>query len=169
VSGAWCQRVSSIYIFSPSLAGWFEFGYLVGYSNCAGYTDFFYENPTLFYWSRTNSGTTRCRVWENRHPVSGQYDAFRASDINSNTYWGSYLNGEERQPDGVNMDFARGWNYLGMERGHRDDGGFARFNELQEYHDGNGWTRSDDLSPCCETDPDYHLDVINDYTGRVVQ
>ena len=169
-SSAWCQRINSVYVVSASGQGSFEFGWLIGYSRCSGYTGTFYTQPTLFYWSTTDGGLTRCQVWGTKHPAGGQYDSFRVSDINANTYWGSFWDGAELQPDGINMDFSRGFNQVAMERGHHDDICTSYFNELNEYHDGNGWTRWDGLtsSAAADQDPACHFSKVNNYTGRIL-
>lgn len=167
--GAWCQRVSSISIYRSGGGGYFEFGYVIGYSTCSGYTGTFRSKPTLFYWSVTNAGRVRCKVWGQKHPIPGQYDRFQVSDVNANTYWGSYWKGNALQPNGVSMDFADGLNLINMERGHIKDSGNARFNSLTEYHDGNGWSRFDNLRRDSDSDPDYHLDVVDEHTGRMIE
>jgi hypothetical protein len=139
---------------------------VVGWSNC---TRKYYQNPTLFYVSRTDSGLSRCHVWEDRHPRSGQYDYFRVSDLNANSYWGSYFNQEELQPNGIDMDFSRGFNGIGTERGHSNDSCYARWSDLQEYHDSNGWTTWNDPSPGVDRDPDCYRDVIDINTVSVHQ
>jgi hypothetical protein len=167
-SGAQCQRVASVYGVSPSRASRFEFGFFIGYHTCGSDTKF-YVHPTLFYWAHHSNGTSQCGVWTGRHPLEGQYDAFRASDINANTYWGSYFNGEALQPDGINMDFSKSYNAVGSERGGAADDGTARFHQLNEYHDGNGWTIWNGLTDDAPGhNPGYHLDVVNTYTGNVV-
>jgi hypothetical protein len=162
-----CQHISSIYVRNGF--GGFEFGYVVGYSNCPGYRGTFYVNPKPFFWAvDSGGGFAGCRVWTGRSLDQGTFQDFRSSDINADYYWGSWLNGEELQPNGVLMDFSRGKNGFGMERGNPGDDGYSRFNELNEYHDGNGWTRFDDLRLLVDNDPKYMLDVINDYTARTI-
>ncbi len=56
-----------------------------------------------------------------------------------------------------------------MERGASGDSGYARYEELNEYHDSNAWTRWDDLTLDGDFDPAYHLNRVNAYTGAFVQ
>lgn len=154
--GAACQRISSIYVKSPSWNGSFEFGWVLGYSGCNGQT---YSAPRLFWWAtQATSAVTSCGVWANSNlPEQSQSDIFRVSDTNANTFWGSYFNGVSLQPNGVDMDFARGWSTAAMERGSATDGGFAQWDSLREYHDANGWTNWDDANQWVDHDPDYHF------------
>lgn len=161
-----CQYISSVYVFSPTRAGDMEFGYVVGYSNCNGST---YSNPTLFWWSHKTTGESDCGVWGAKHPTEGQYDLFRVSDLNANTYWGSYWNQEELQPNGVHLDFTHGWSIAAMERGDSADGGYARYEDLNEYHDNGGWSLWNNLTLDSDQDPDYHLNRVNAYTGAFVR
>jgi hypothetical protein len=158
-----CQRISSIYVKSPSFNGSFEFGWVMGYSNCTGNT---YVHPHSFYWAvQASTGAITCGVWTSHLPTEDAYSTFRASDIDANTYWGSYFNGTSLQPNGVNMDFARGHSVTGMERGATADSGFARWNNLEEYHDANGWTNWDNASQWVDRDPAYHFHRIDAHTA----
>jgi hypothetical protein len=162
-----CQHISSIYVWNGS--GGFEFGYVIGYSNCPGYRGTFYQNPKPFYWAvDSGGGHISCRVWTGRNLPQATYEVFRASDTNANYYWGPWLNGEELLPSGVLTDFRSGKNGFGMERGNPGDNGYSRFNELNEYHDSNGWSRFDDLRLMVDNDPKYKYDEINSYTGRTI-
>jgi hypothetical protein len=160
-----CQRISSIYVFSPDFSGDFEFGWVLGWSNCSQTS---YVHPHLFYWAHTQSGTSTCKVWSSPTPTEGNDDAMRVSDTNANTYWGSYFLGNALQPNGVNMDFSRGWSIVGMERGASSDSGYAKWSELQEYHDGNGWSYWDvptawSVNP---RDPNYSFIKIDYRTAK---
>lgn len=164
--GTHCQRISSLYVFSSSFKGVFEFGYVVGYSNCSHHT---YRKPTLFSWAHsTRGGRLKCHVWPNRHPDSGQSDTFTASDKNGNKFWGGYFNGHQLQPKGVKLNFDHGWSALGMERGSNRDGGHAEFHKLREYHYDSDWSRWDRLTRTGDTDPQYHLRRLNHHAGNVV-
>jgi hypothetical protein len=164
-ASAECQRISSVFVFSPSYNGFYEFGYVLGWSTCSGN---YYQDPTVFSVWEPNSGRIDCTVWGSNHPSDGQTHNFRASDVNANTYWGGYLDGDALQPDGVNLDFARGHGGINMERGHPNDSGYADFQDIEEYHDGNGWTFTDDIDETVDIDPDYHLDVVNEHHGEMV-
>lgn len=165
-SGAECQRVSSVYVFSPTHNGFYEFGYVVGWSTCSGNH---YSNATVFSVWKPNSGSGDCTVWGGTHPSSGVFHHFRGSDVNANTHWGGYLDGTAFQPDGVDLDFARGFGGVNTERGHPDDSGFAEFDNIEEYHDGNGWTVTNDLDQVVDIDPDYHLSIVNNHHVKMVQ
>lgn len=152
-----CQRISSIYV-QTAQGGSFEFGWVIGYSNC---TDRTYSAPTMFCWARNNDGSRRCGVWGARPLAQGQWDTFRVSDTDANTYWGSYINGESLQPAGVNMDFSQGYSITAMERGASTDSGRARWHNLSEYHDGNGWSSWDNAALGRDADPDYFLQRLS--------
>lgn len=166
---AFCQRISSVYVFSVN-GGSFEYGYVIGWSFCPGEGYDHHQNPTEFWWSVTDNGNTDCHIWDQRHPNSGQSDNFRVSDINANSYWGSYFNGNELQPSGVNMDFSHGISFIGAERGHSNDNGFARFDDLTEWHTSDEWSHWDHLDryDAHPNDPDYHLDILTNHSGRVI-
>ena len=51
-----------------------------------------------------------------------------------------------------------------MERGASSDSGYARWNNLEEYHDGNGWSNWEDATKLVDNDPDYYHNRINAYT-----
>ena len=165
---AQCQRINSLYV-QTTQGGYFEFGWVIGWSNCAGFRNQFYHEATPFAWWTNNSGATGCRVFENRNPDGDQYHNFRVSDLNSNTYWGSWLNGSELQPSGVNLDFSQGLGAVGMERGDAGDNGYTRFLNLTEYHDGNQWSQWDNLVQNVDTDPGYRLRIDAGDAGATVQ
>lgn len=151
-----CQQINSVYV-QTLQGGSFEFGWIIGWSNCAGYRTQFYHEPTAFAWWTNNNGTGSCRVFETRTPSAGNYHQFRASDVDNNSYWGAWLNGVELQPNGVNMDFTQGLGAIGMERGDDADSGYTSFRNMQENHDSNGWTAWNNLSLNRDLDPDYRL------------
>jgi hypothetical protein len=165
-----CQHISSIHVWNGT--GGIEFGYVIGYSNCPGYTGTYYHDPKPFYFAFNSSGFfVGCRVWTGRSLEQASLQTFRVSDTNGNYHWGSWLDGEELQPDGVMLDFNQGKNGLGMERGNPGDDGFSRFEKVSEYHPnspGDGWSRLDDLRLLRDTDPKYKFDVVNEYTGRMI-
>lgn len=105
--------------------------------------------------------------WEDRHPASGQYDYFRVSDLNTDSYWSSWFNQEMLQPNGVDMDFIEGLNQIGMERGHSNNSCFARWDDLQEQHISNGWAVWNNPSPGVDRDPDCNRHVIDNNTVAV--
>lgn len=163
--GVDCQHISSVFAWNG--VGGFEFGYVIGFSNCPGHTGQFFNNPKKMFWAFNSQGSfVGCRVWENDSLPEETFQNFRGSDINANGEWGSWYNGNELQPNGVLLDFSSAMNGWGMERGDRTDDGYARFNELSEYHDNGGWSRWDDQRLNADSDPDYDYDEINDYTGR---
>lgn len=168
VNGAACQRISSVIILSPSFNGHFEFGYFRGWiQGCEGTAHF--DRPTVFAHWNPNTGSTGCRVFEAQHPSDNQTHLFRASDVNADRLWGGWLDGDELQPNGVELDFTRGWGVINTERGHPNDSGSAEFSNIEEYHDSNGWTYTNGLQPYYDRDPDYHLRVVNSHHGEVVQ
>jgi hypothetical protein len=169
-NGVDCQHVSSIYTWNGS--GGFEVGYLIGFSNCPGHTGRYFTHPKKFYWAVSSQGTFEgCNVWEGTSLPEDTFQTFRGSDINANKRWGFYYNGTELQPDGIALDFSSGVNGWGMERGDRTDDGYARFNELSEYHTNTpgGWSHWDDQRLIVDRDPDFDYSEIDDYTGRAVR
>jgi hypothetical protein len=167
-----CQRISSVFVFSPTHNGVYEFGWFRGWwgtDPCSGVDHgHFYVNATVFSVWEPNSGSGGCTVWGDNHPTS-TFHLFRGSDIDANTYWGGYLDGVALQPNGVNLDFARGYGGVNMERGHPDDSGFAEFDNINEYHDGNGWTVTNNLDQTFDNDPDFHLSILNNHHVEMVQ
>jgi hypothetical protein len=158
-----CQRISSVYV-QTAAGGGFEFGWVIGYSNCSGST---YAHPHLFYWGQYANGTHTCGMLS-PVPSEGTTHSMRVSDTDGNTYWGAYYQGTQLQPNGVNMDFAKGFSIVAMERGGSNDSGAARWNNLEEYHDGNAWTNWDNASNGGDYDPAYHFNRVNAYTVAVV-
>lgn len=171
VTGAQCQRISSVTVQSPSRNGEFEFGFIRGWwgpSACDGVDhDHFYTQPTLFDVQIQDGSGYDCKFWPNKHPTEEQYDLFRSSDINGNSYWGCYWDGEELQPNGVDMDFSRGHGVVNMERGSPNDGGHAEFLDIEEYHDGNGWTYIESPSVEFDGDPDFVMDFPTNHSANV--
>lgn len=171
--GAWCQRISSIQINAVGGVGFFEFGWIRGWwgtDSCSGVDhDRFYTRPTLFNERRTRSGHYSCSFWPNRHPGSGSIDVYRASDVNANTYWGSFFNGTELQPQGVDLDFSHGFGLINMERGGPSDAGWADFLKINENHRMNGWSYFDNVREYYDVDPDYHFKRFNPHHGKMVK
>jgi hypothetical protein len=63
------------------------------------------------------------------------------------------------------LDFNRGIGVVNMERGHWDDLGYARFDDIHEYHDGNGWSLTDDMQVWYDHDNGYNFTAPNAYTA----
>lgn len=154
-----CQRVSSVYV-QTAVGSGMEFGAVVGYSNCSGST---YAHAHLFYWAQYSNGAHSCRVFS-QLPNEGAYDTMQVSDTNANSNWGVAWNSTNLVSDSINMDFTQGYSLTGMERGGSTDSGYARWVNLQEYHDGNGWSLWDNASLNSDTDPAYHYSRVNAYT-----
>jgi hypothetical protein len=164
-----CQHISSLFVWNGN--GGAEFGYVIGYSNCAGYTGTFRSNAKPFIYVRTASGTQHgCKVFTGRNLPQQTYQSMRISDKNADYRWGPWLNGEELLPgsQGYVLDFNQGMNGFGMERGNPPDPGYSRNNNLEEYHDGNGWSPWDDLRKNSASDPDYKFKEWNTTTGGSV-
>ena len=149
-----CQHITSVYGLHGQ--GFFEFGYLIGFTNCNGNTHY-YTKPVGF-WTAVNSNGVwvGCGVFggKTRPPASSNH-AFRASDINRNYYWGAWYDGHEWQPNGVLMDFNSSRNAVSMERATSSDTGYAKFTDMSEYHDVNGWTHWDNIGTGTDADPTY--------------
>lgn len=164
-----CQHISSLFVWSGR--GGAEFGYVLGYSNCSGYTGTFYTNAKPFIYVRTAAGTQQgCKVFTGRNLTQGSYQTMRISDINADYRWGPWLNGEELLPGtaGYLLDFNEGMNGFGMERGNAPDPGYSRNNDLEEYHDGNNWSLWDDVRLNGANDPDYKFMEWDTHTGGSV-
>lgn len=142
---------------------------MIGWSQCG--TDTFDNNPRAFYWAQNADGTFHsCHVFTGFRPQAEQYDYFRVSDTNWNSYWGAFFNGTELLPSGVNLDFTLGWSGAAMERGDQQDSGFARWTQLREHHAfANGWSDWDDADDA-NTEPDdrgYHCHAEDANTVRI--
>jgi hypothetical protein len=158
-SGVSCQHIGSVFVFAGS--GFFEFGYVIGYSNCSGHRGKFFKEPTLFWWAVNSRGQyVGCNVWETLHPLPGTMREFRASDLDANRYWGAWYIGKELMPSGVKLDFTEGANAAGMERGDANDNGYQRFESLSEWHPGSPgdhWSGWDNITQNRDIDPSYRL------------
>lgn len=73
------------------------------------------------------------------------------------------------QPNGINMNFARGHGILNMERGGVNDLGKALFQNIEEYHAGNLWTVTNDLSVYFDHDFEYGLVTPDEHTANIVK
>jgi hypothetical protein len=150
-----CQRISSLYVFSPTRNGFFEFGIVMGYSTCLGTSSVELGN-SVFSAYKPNSGGGDCQVWRGDGAGAGIFRNLRASDVDGNTMWGGYVDGQALQPYGIDLDFAHGFGGVNVERGNPQDQGHAEFQQIYEHHASNGWTYTDDLSTYRNIDPDYH-------------
>lgn len=169
--GASCQRIQGVHVLSPTGNGQFEFAYIRGWwgpSSCNGVDhNHFYTKPTLFNVRIDTNGSYGCKFWPAKHPTPGNWEQFRASDVNANTYFGSWWKGQELQPNGIDLSFSAGHGAINMERGGSNDSGLAKFNNVQEYRDANGWTNFDHLGIYYDHDVDYDLHTPDGHTGRI--
>ncbi|GAB3853519.1 hypothetical protein GCM10028801_06290 [Nocardioides maradonensis] len=165
VSSVDCQHIQSLFTWSSNGLGGFEAGYLIGYSNCQGYTGHFYSTPHLFYWAyRSDHVLSGCAVLD-ATVDSGTSPTIRGSDTDRNGYWSAFLNGNNLMPNGIPLDFTQGANGWGMERGATTDNGYSHFNNLSEYHANTGWSTWDEMQRNADSDPGWHYVEVNSYTG----
>lgn len=162
--GQECQRISSIYIYSPDRAGFIEFGWVIGWSTCSG----MYANYARPFWvsQKRTTGARTCSMFSDPPNLpEGTYQQFRLSDTNANGHWNMHYNGSHLGND-ADLDFAFGWNYLGRERGEPEDSGYARWQSIEEYKYSDGWTRWDDGTclTALDNDPGYNCHRENAYT-----
>jgi hypothetical protein len=162
--GANCQRISSIYVVSLNGVSTFEFGYVVGWSNC---DDYFHPLPTLFYWSQVTATTYSCGTYPT-HPTGGQYDQFTAAGLAGGATFRGYYEGTD-YTGGIPTTFAEGADWIGQERSFSSDACYARFGNLEEWHSTFGWSAFDKLQPLPVSydDPICDLDLIDADTGEV--
>lgn len=157
---ATCQRISSIYIQAPNQNGFVEFGWVLGWSNCSSTTN---AVPRLFYWVRNqHTGVEHCGVLSGTNPTPGTSAIYRIEDTDANTQWKALYNGAGVQ-SGIDVDFARGWPLVAMERGASSESGYALWDELFEFHDSNGWTQWDHPSVFVDSDPTYEYTQYSPY------
>jgi len=67
------------------------------------------------------------------------------------------------------MDFSQGTPEINMERGSSHDSGYASFQTIQEWHPGNLWSLTDDMTEVYEVDPDYHYHRISGHEAEYIQ
>ncbi|MCW2845161.1 MAG: hypothetical protein JWN22_3077 [Nocardioides sp.] len=80
-----CQKISSIYVYSPSFKGAFEFGYVM-------LQQLRQPNPCQAHAVQRppyDPGRPDVQVWSGRHPSELTYQKSRVSDKDHNTYWGT--------------------------------------------------------------------------------
>lgn len=165
-----CQHVSSLFVWNG--LGGAEFGYVIGFSNCTGYTGSFYENAKPFFFVRTAPGTQEgCKLFGGINLPQGTYQSMQTSDQNGDKRWGPWLNGEQLLPgdQGYVLDFNQGMNGFGMERGNGPDPGYSRNNNLEEFHNSNTWTLWDNISQNANSDPRYVLKKWSLHSGGTVE
>lgn len=167
-----CQRISSIYVlrqFSSGQVVGAEFGVVVGWSSCTsnGYDDQKYGKPRLFYTIFNTNGEKLCKVYTARDITAETFTVTRISDGNQNGYWGPFFNGNELEPQGVYGGFSSGYSQVGMERGDPGDNGYARWNNLEEFTNGQ-WSQWDDVTRGVNNfDAKYFVEIINNSTVRI--
>lgn len=160
--GQYCQRISSIYGYSPDGSAGAEVGWVTGWTECPVGTTFYNDVPRVFHVGVKLSGEYRCMFDGSFEPPEGTYQEFRVSDTNGNGTWNAYYN--DAYVGSINLDFAFGRNGVGMERGESADSGYARWRWLDEYKFSNGWTRWDNATCVRDADPDYGCHRENAYT-----
>lgn len=106
-----------------------------------------------------------CTAFTDYHPTDNTYDTYSVSDVNTANSWQFFWNGTSLGTK--SYDFTQGYNVIGTER-KTGDGGRAKFHDLKEYHDGNGWTVWNTLSLYKDNDPGWKLDIVDGHTGNVV-
>lgn len=137
-----CQRISSIGVVSATGNGVWEFGWVLGWSTV---DDQFHPVPTMFCNSRNTLGDRGgFKVWDNRNPSRGDFHQIRASDLNSNTFWGGWVDGNGGFDPAVNLDFSEGTTYVNVERGSSADGFGSEFKSIEEH--GSNWNDTDNLT-----------------------
>lgn len=159
-----CQRIASVYVGDHHSYSIAEFGWVRGYFECTENT---YSQPQLFYNYHYANNHRICNAILG-NPAGGQYDSFRVSDTDGNSRWGAWWNGSERQPNGVLLEFNQGISYAATERSVASDNCYARWLDLEEYHDGNAWSPWDSLTFTLNDNPGCHSVKESADTGKVV-
>ncbi len=161
-----CQKISTLGVYSPTGNGFWEFGWILGWWGPSSGDR--YLVPTMFAVGHNSTGASVYEhVWTGRTPTPGKFHNVRASDLNENTYWGGFVDGDGGFDPAANMDFANGSPYVNWERGHPDDepaGG--EFKSIEEHTGSPGneiWNYTDSLSGAGD-DPEYDLTIdTNDH------
>ncbi len=166
----YCQRISSLYVVDGSSPGAFEFGWVWGYSGC---NNLWYSQPTMFEVYVTDTGAAACEVYASETLATGQSDVLRASDANRNGIFGGYVNGVEVSASVIDLGWIGGGLVVATERQNVNESGYGRWTDLQEHHNGDGWTswdnaRDADPAYATSTDPDFHWDREGANVGRVI-
>lgn len=152
--------------------GLHEFGYLAGHWGnfpCSGADQTtFYSKPRLFSFRTTVDGSMSCKFLSDRLPPKGTQPVFRIDDANRDKRWLAYYNNVNLQSTGVLMDFLAGTVVVSMERGSPTDTGAADFRAIHEYHQSNGWTRTENIHRACDWDHDWMWVPISGSDGKTV-
>lgn len=160
-----CGRINSVYVASPNFNNLMEFGWAKGWLSCHGnpgsYTQYGNAIPFAVGVEPGPNGD-HCRHFSGVHPSPGNFHTFRASDSDENSFWGSWLDGNEMQPDGWSLQFTQGVGGINAERQNPQDNGFAHFDQIEENINGT-WSITNDLGDRYDTDPDYHFNYVNQH------
>lgn len=167
-SETFCQKISSIYVIQGH--GGFETGFVEGYSNCTGFTGTWFSQPVPFYWAFDADGVyVGCYLFTSVGLNGGGTDNFRGSDIDQDTYWASFVNGNQLFA-GASLDFEHGFNQIAEERAKVNDLCLSKFTNMDEYHPTGNWNDFDNLTlpPGGDQDPDCHFHRISADAGEVL-
>lgn len=160
-----CQHVASIYARAvlPGQGG-IEFAYVIGYSNCSTMNGIYYTTPKLFWWAYFNDGRfAGCGALGQTADASTQ--KFSVADTNDNGYWNAFLNNNSLGLSKL-LDFHVTDNWWSIERATSADSGYARFDNLSEFHTGtNGWSLWDSQFCGGGPNPGYSCSHPNPWTG----
>lgn len=141
-----CQRINSMGVYSPTFNGVWEFGWVLGWSTV---DDQRHLEPTMFAVGSldSNGNIVYRKIWDGRSPAPARFHSIRASDLDADTYWGGYVDGDGGFDPVANLDFSEGYAAVNWERGHPDDepaGG--EFQQIEEHTGRPGnWNFTNDL------------------------
>ncbi|NYD42693.1 hypothetical protein [Nocardioides panaciterrulae] len=142
-----------------------EVGIFIGWNACDASDTHFYINPTVFRQGHSEGGVAQCTAFTTYHPDDDTFDTYSVSDVNTANTYQFFWNGTSLGTH--SYDFTQGYNAVGTER-KSDDPGKAKFHDLNEFHEGNGWTVWNTLSLYSDNDSDWKLDIVDGHTGNVV-
>ncbi len=114
-----------------------------------------------------DGATIHYRIFPGLNIGAGVYRHFRLSDINGNTVYGGYIDADEKMV--VNTTFSQGVGLTNGERDNPTDSAYSSFKDLDEYHDGNGWSNWDNVARFADTDPNFDFQRLAPNWNRVAQ
>lgn len=138
---------------NPNGNGEFELGFVVGYQSpiCGGTPNNPLSSPALFNYRMNSNGAESCHTFTSVSPTPGDWEDLKVYHFSYG--WSSFWEGTNLQLSGVPLTWGLGQGAVNMERGGVHDRGEAYFRFINEFHNEDGWTYTDDLRSPLTTIP----------------
>jgi hypothetical protein len=147
----YCNRVSSLTIVDSTRDGYFEFGWVIGYSSC---NNTYYSTARLFIvWKNIGEINDRCRVLGST-ATSDAFRGMRAGDVDGDRTFSAYFNTNPVANSEVAMNWTKGYTIVNSERSNVNDTAFADFIGLSENVAG-AWSSFDNVRLEFDNDPGF--------------